>query len=57
MDLENLTLFRQEKGYSIDMIASLLNNTVEYYMELEFGLRKADQEEMAVLDQLFSEIC
>lgn len=55
MNYEKLVLFRQEKGYSIDMVASLLNTTIEQYMELEFGLRNAEVEEIAILDQLFHE--
>ena len=55
MVLEKLKAARQAKGYSIHMVAELLNITVDSYLELEYSVREASDQEMIMLDRIFSE--
>ena len=49
MRLEGLGRLRQQKGYSMHMMAELLQNSLEDYAELEFQLREASSREMEIL--------
>ena len=53
--LEDLQAMRQAKGYSIHMVAEMLNISVDSYLELEYSVREASDQEMNMLDVIFSE--
>ncbi len=53
--LEDLQAIRQAKGYSIHMVAEMLNISVDSYLELEYSVREASDQEMSMLDRIFSE--
>ncbi|SHI52496.1 hypothetical protein SAMN02745671_00852 [Anaerovibrio lipolyticus DSM 3074] len=53
--LEDLQAMRQAKGYSIHMVAEMLNISVDSYLELEYSVREASDQEMNMLDRIFSE--
>lgn len=53
--LEDLQAVRQAKGYSIHMVAEMLNISVDSYLELEYSVREASDQEMNMLDIIFSE--
>lgn len=53
--LEELQTVRQAKGYSIHMVAELLKISVDSYLELEYVLREASDQEMDILDRIFGE--
>jgi len=53
--LEDLQAMRQAKGYSIHMVAEMLNISVDSYLELEYSVREASDQEMSMLDRIFSE--
>ena len=53
--LEDLQSMRQAKGYSIHMVAEMLNISVDSYLELEYSVREASDQEMNMLDIIFSE--
>ncbi len=53
--LEDLQALRQAKGYSIHMVAEMLNISVDSYLELEYSVREASDQEMNMLDRIFSE--
>ena len=53
--LEDLQAMRQAKGYSIHMVAEMLNISVDSYLELEYSVREASDQEMKMLDIIFSE--
>ena len=53
--LEDLQAMRQAKGYSIHMVAEMLNISVDSYLELEYSVREASDQEMNMLDIIFSE--
>ncbi len=53
--LEDLQAIRQAKGYSIHMVAEMLNISVDSYLELEYSVREASAQEMSMLDIIFSE--
>lgn len=53
--LEDLQAIRQAKGYSIHMVAEMLNISVDSYLELEYSVREASDQEMNMLDRIFSE--
>jgi DNA-binding transcriptional regulator YiaG len=53
--LEDLQPMRQAKGYSIHMVAEMLNISVDSYLELEYSVREASDQEMNMLDIIFSE--
>lgn len=55
MVLEDLQAMRQAKGYSIHMVAEMLNISVDSYLELEYSVREASDQEMSMLDRIFSE--
>ena len=55
MVLEELQTVRQAKGYSIHMVAELLKISVDSYLELEYVLREASDQEMDMLDRIFGE--
>ena len=46
MVLEDLQSLRQAKGYSIHMVAELLEISVDSYLELEYSVREASDREM-----------
>ncbi len=49
MRLEGLGRLRQQKGYSMHMMADFLQISLEAYAELEFQLREADSREKEIL--------
>ena len=53
--LEDLQAMRQAKGYSIHMVAEMLNISVDSYLELEYSVREASDQEMNMLDRIFRE--
>ena len=53
--LEDLQAMRQAKGYSIHIVAEMLNISVDSYLELEYSVREASDQEMSMLDRIFSE--
>ena len=53
--LEDLQAMRQAKGYIIHMVAEMLNISVDSYLELEYSVREASDQEMNMLDRIFSE--
>ncbi len=53
MNIDKLRDLRQAKGYSLDMMAGWLKCTVEQYLELEFGLRMAEDAERQIMEKLF----
>ena len=53
--LEDLQALRQAKGYSIHMVAEMLNISVDSYLELEYSVREASDQEINMLDRIFSE--
>ncbi len=54
MNLENLKAIRQSKGYSIDLMAELMNEEPEKYLELEYDVREATATELAQLDKILA---
>ena len=53
MTIDKLGNLRQERGYSLDMMAGWLGCTVEQYLELEFAIRLPEETEQQVLGKLF----
>ena len=53
MTIDKLGNLRQERGYSLDMMAGWLGCTVEQYLELEFTMRLPEEAERQVLGKLF----
>ncbi len=53
MKREDMGQLRQAKGFSMDMMADFLGETLERYAELEFGLRQPTSEEKVVLEAIF----
>ena len=49
MRLEGLGRLRQQKGYSMHMMADFLQISLEDYAELEFQLREASSREREIL--------
>ena len=49
MRLEGLGRLRQQKGYSMHMMADFLQISLEDYAELEFQLREASSREKEIL--------
>ncbi|MCR5177153.1 MAG: hypothetical protein K6C05_09935 [Anaerovibrio sp.] len=55
MNLDNLKAVRQSKGYSIDMMAEFMEESREAYLELEYSVREATEDEMLILQSIFPE--
>ena len=45
---------RQSKGYSIDMMAELMGIPADDYLELEYDVREATDNEAKQLDKIFA---
>ncbi len=56
MNLDDLKAIRQSKGYSIDMMAELMNQPADKYLELEYAVREATDLEKAQLNKIFQSI-
>lgn len=55
MELEEIWHQRQNRGYSMDMMAEYLHISLDSYIELEFQLREATKEEQEILRKLWQE--
>mgnify|MGYP006916123380 CR=1 FL=1 len=55
MKLDDLKNISQAKGYSIDMMSELMQESAEEYLELEYDVREATKSEMVQLDRILSQ--
>lgn len=53
MKLDDLMSIRQAKGYSIELMSELMQESADEYLELEYDVREATEAEIKKLNKIF----